>query len=242
MDVLPVTVGSRDRSLRVDAGGEGAHRARSIENGEGTVAGAQELVNCGAALIRSRNLPRPVNGCDPGARPERVALRARRIEGGDGTVRRAQEAVQHKVRVIVAPRDRANPVNALRESVGGARSIEGDEAAVRSTQEAVEHKVRVIVAPRDRSLRVDARGVGGGRARRIEDDKGNFLSICGMDHPQRVQHHQANGEHFLPSSQQEPLGDGERICDHRKLLFAVVRTPPRLAIIWIPLGANPGVH
>src|SRR5207302_2462496 len=121
----------------------------SIESGEGAVARAQEPVNCGVALIRSCNLPPIVNGGNPGARPERVGVRARRIEGGDGTVRRAQEAVQHKVRVIVAPRDRANPVNALRESVGGARSIEGGETAVRSTQEAVEHKVRVIVAPRD---------------------------------------------------------------------------------------------
>src|SRR5207302_8052436 len=105
---------------------------------------------------------------------ERVGVRARRIEGGDGTVRRSQEAVQHKVRVIVAPRDRANPANTLRESVGGARSIEGDEAAVRSTQQAVEHKVRVIVAPRDRSLRVDAGGSGGGGARRLDDHEGNF--------------------------------------------------------------------
>src|SRR5216684_22087 len=94
-----VIVAARDLHRFVDAGRDGSRRAWNIELCKCAGARAQEPVNSGTAVIRSRNHPRPVNGRSPGARPEPGALRARRIAGNEAAVRSAQEAVAQELRV-----------------------------------------------------------------------------------------------------------------------------------------------
>src|ERR1700675_4362989 len=99
--------------------GWGQHRTRRIERDEGAVGRAQEAVRCSTVRVTivSRDVPCLIDVCG-------VRVRCTgRIERGEGAVGSAQEAMIHVLRVSVVSRDRANPVNALREGPGGARRI-----------------------------------------------------------------------------------------------------------------------
>src|SRR5271166_3718188 len=100
-----VSVGSRDRSRRVDAGGVGDWGTRDIERGEGAVGASQVTVTGGGFTVESRDHPSRVDGVGE------AASKARRVDRGDGAVSGPQEAMRRAACVSVQTDDRFRVVD-----------------------------------------------------------------------------------------------------------------------------------